>query len=68
MCRGREDTAGAREISDADAAPGAGEITVTGTSGDKAKMSDTDCRDKDFVLEGSSRKTFLWISSSLFNS
>ena len=66
MCRGREDTAGAREISDA--VSGAGEITVTGTSGDKAKMSDTDCKDKDFVLEGSSRKTFLWISSSLFNS
>ena len=68
MCRGREDTAGAREISDADAAPGACKITVTGTSGDKAKMSDTDYRDKDFVLEGSSRKTLLWISSSLFNS
>ena len=66
MCRGKEDTAGAREISDA--ASGAGEITVTGTSGDKAKMSDTDYRDKDFVLEGSSRKTLLWISSSLFNS
>ena len=66
MCRGKEDTAGAREISDA--VSGAGEITVTGTSGDKAKMSDTDYRDKDFVLEGSSRKTLLWISSSLFNS
>ena len=66
MCRGKEDTAGAREIPDA--VSGAGEITVTGTSGDKAKMSDTDYRDKDFVLEGSSRKTLLWISSSLFNS
>ena len=52
MCRGREDTAGAvtagvgedteaaREISDA--ASGAGEITVTGKSGDEAKMSNTD--------------------------
>ena len=71
LCRGREDTAGAVTVSvgeDTDAASGAGEITVTGKSGDEAKMSNTDWRDKDFVLKGSSRKTLLWISSSLFNS
>ena len=71
LCRGREDTAGAVTAGvgeDTDAASGAGEITVTGKSGDEAKMSNTDWRDKDFVLKGSSRKTLLWISSSLFNS
>ena len=51
-----EDTEAAREMSDS--ACGAGEVT-TGTSGDEAKISDTECRDKEFFLEGSSRKTSL---------
>ena len=52
-----EDTEAAREMSDS--ACGAGEVTGAGTSGDEAKISDTECRDKDFFLEGSSRKTSL---------
>ena len=45
MCRGTEDTVGAVTAGvgeDTDAASGAGEITVTGKSGDEAKMSNTD--------------------------